>query len=127
MFKLYRHLITSSNIQRYFHRLQSTEVYSSQWVSLSLQQDLDRFIAKHPTSPSICLIGDPHLRRSNDTILNLKDDFVRSAKLRLHLALAEFRRQHGFGRGISTHQIGVNLRMIALNLDYGPFTFQRSW
>lgn len=122
MFKLYRHLFTSSNIQRYFHRLQSTEVYSSQWVSHSLQQDLDRFIAKHPTSPSICLIGDPHLRRSNDIVLNLKDDFVQAAKLRLHLALAEFRRQHGFGRGISACQIGINLRMIALNLGYGPFT-----
>ena len=122
MLQLYRRLCTSSTFQRCSQRLASTNPYSSDWVSPSLQQHLDQFVASHPKPPSICLIGDPHLRRSNEAVLNLQDGFVQAAKLRLHQALAEFRRQNGFGRGISACQIGVNLRMIALNLGYGPLT-----
>lgn len=105
-----------------FSRLQSTNAYSSEWVSPSLQTDLEKFSSLNPLPARICLIGDPHLRRSNETVLNLQDDFVRAAKFRLHLALAEFRRKNGFGRGMSACQIGVNLRMIALNLGFGPLT-----
>ncbi|CAF3840464.1 unnamed protein product [Adineta steineri] len=105
-----------------FYRSQSTNAYSSKWVSSSLQQNLDKFISSNPLPVSICLIGDPHLRRSNELVLNLRDGFVQATKFRLHRALAEFRRKNGFGRGISACQIGVNLRMIALNLGYGPLT-----
>ena len=104
------------------YRFESTNVYSSKWVLQSLQKDLDKFSSSNPPPASICLIGDPHLRRSNDLVLDLQDDFVQATKLRLHLALADFRRKNGFGRGISACQIGVNLRMIALNLGFGPLT-----
>lgn len=39
----------------------------------------------------------------------------------LLLALKQFREENGFGRAISAPQIGVNKRMIALNLGKEPF------
>lgn len=122
MLKLHRCLLSARSLPFCFDRSQSTNAYSSEWVSPSLQQDLDQFSTKNPPPASICLIGDPHLRRSNELVLDLRDGFVQASKLRLHLALANFRRSNGFGRGISACQIGVNLRMIALNLGYGPLT-----
>jgi peptide deformylase len=121
MLKLHRCLFSLRSLQQ-LYRSQSTNAYSSKWVIPSIQQDLDKFISSNPLPVSICLIGDPHLRRSNELVLNLQDGFVQATKLRLHLALAEFRRKNGFGRGISACQIGINLRMIALNLGYGPLT-----
>jgi peptide deformylase len=121
MLKLHRCLFSLRSFEQ-FYRCQSTNAYSSKWVLPSLQQDLDKFSSLNPLPISICLIGDPHLRRSNDLVLNLKDDFIQATKCRLHLALANFRRKNGFGRGISACQIGINLRMIALNLGYGPLT-----
>jgi peptide deformylase len=121
MLKLHRCLLSLRSLQQ-FSRSESTNAYSSKWVSSSLQQDIDKFSSLYPQSVSICLIGDPHLRRSNELVLNLQDGFVQATKFRLHLALAEFRRKNGFGRGISACQIGVNLRVIALNLGYGPLT-----
>ena len=119
MLKLHRCL---GSMQRVLHRFQSTNVHSSRWVVPSLEDDLEHFSASLRTPVPICLIGDPHLRRHNEWILNLQDGFIQATKLRLHHALADFRRQHGFGRGISACQIGTNLRMIALNLGYGPLT-----
>ncbi|CAF0738101.1 unnamed protein product [Rotaria sp. Silwood1] len=121
MLKLHRCLFSLRSIQQ-FCRSQSTNAYSSKWVSPLLQKDLEKFSSSNPLPISICLIGDPHLRRSNELVLNLQHDFVQAAKLRLHYALADFRRKNGFGRGISACQIGINLRMIALNLGYGSLT-----
>ena len=121
MLKLNRCLF-SRNLLQQFYRSQSTNAYESKWVLPSLQEDLNKFSSSNSLPVSICLIGDPHLRRSNELVLNLRDGFVQATKLRLHLALANFRRQNGFGRGISACQIGINLRMIALNLGYGPLT-----
>ncbi|CAF1555183.1 unnamed protein product [Rotaria magnacalcarata] len=121
MLKLHRCLFPLRSVHQ-FWRSQSTNAYSSEWVLPSLQQDLEKFSTLNPLPASICLIGDPHLRRSNELVLNLQDGFIQAAKLRLHRALADFRRKNGFGRGMSACQIGVNLRMIALNLGYGPLT-----
>lgn len=121
MLKLPRCLLAFRSLQQ-FSRLESTNAYSAKWVTPTLQQDIDKFSSTYPQKVPICFIGDSHLRRSNDLVLNFQDGFVQAAKLRLHLALAEFRRKNGFGRGISACQIGVNLRMIALNLGFGPLT-----
>jgi peptide deformylase len=121
MLKLHRCLLSLRSLQQ-FSRSESTNAYSSQWVSPSLQNEIDKFCSTYPQTVPICLIGDPHLRRSNEFVLNLQDGFIQATKLRLHLALAEFRRKNGFGRGISACQIGVNFRMIALNLGFGPLT-----
>lgn len=39
----------------------------------------------------------------------------------LQLALAEFRRKHGFGRAIAAPQLGIMKRLVALNLGATPF------
>lgn len=39
----------------------------------------------------------------------------------LHQALADFRREHGFGRAISAPQLGIAKRAIAINLGATPF------
>jgi peptide deformylase len=122
MLKFYRCLPSTCSLRRYVCRSQSTNVYTSKWVLPSLHDDLNRFNSSKPLTVSICLIGDQHLRRSNDSILNHNDDFVQATKLRLHLALKNFRQQNAYGRGLSACQIGINLRMIALNLGYGPLT-----
>ena len=121
MLKIQRILLNLRPIQQ-FSRSESTNAYSSKWISPKLQQELEQFSSLNSQTIPICLIGDQHLRRSNEFVLNLRDDFVQASKLRLHQALAEFRRRHGFGRGISACQIGINLRMIALNLGFGPLT-----
>lgn len=121
MLKSSRHVL-SRPLQAVAARSSSTNAYSSEWVHPKLQEDLKNFLATNPTAAPICLLGDQHLRRSNDLVLNLRDDFVQATKLRLHVALARFRRENGYGRGMSACQIGINLRMIALNLGHGPLT-----
>lgn len=105
-----------------FLRYKSTNVYSPKWVLSSLKHELAEFVSSKPPPVPICLIGDNRLRRSNDKILNVHDKFVNTSKIRLHYALEEFRRLHGYGRGISACQIGINLQMIAINLGYGSLT-----
>ncbi len=39
----------------------------------------------------------------------------------LFATLSEFKRQHGWGRAIAAPQVGINKRMIGLNLGEGPF------
>lgn len=62
----------------------------------------------------ILQLGDPHLRsvsapvNPNDAAEVLRD---------LDDTLAEFRRTHGFGRGISAIQIGAAVRIIFLRVD----------
>ncbi|CAF0751404.1 unnamed protein product [Adineta ricciae] len=122
MLNLRRCVYSACSLPKSLSRSESTNAYSSKWVSPNLSEELNKFTARNPLPATICLIGNPHLRRSNELVLNPDHDFVQAAKLRLHGALADFRRQNGFGRGMSACQIGVNLRMIALNLGYGPLT-----
>jgi peptide deformylase len=68
----------------------------------------------------IKLLGDPDLRRVSAAVTDFLDpQFINDAGA-LHATLIEFRRRHGFGRGISAPQIGVNQRFIALNLNNNP-------
>ncbi len=62
----------------------------------------------------ILQLGDPHLR----TISTPAEPFQAQEVLRdLEDTLAEFRRTHGFGRGISAIQIGAAVRLIFLKVD----------
>jgi peptide deformylase len=81
-------------------------------------------LAKIP-SPEITIIGNPILRATSSFVTNqlMKTDQFFQSKLSLHRALYDFRAKHGFGRGISAPQIGINQRFIALNLGYGRFLF----
>ena len=69
----------------------------------------------------VLLVGDPRLRETAAPVSQAASE-VREHTARLHATLAAFRAEHGFGRAISATQIGVALRIIALNLGEGPFT-----
>jgi peptide deformylase len=68
----------------------------------------------------IKLLGDPILRQISNPVDDFsKAEFINNACF-LHATLVEFRRKHGFGRGISAPQIGIKQRFIALNLESNP-------
>eukprot|EP01122_Echinamoeba_exundans_P007217 TRINITY_DN2163_c0_g1_i2.p1 TRINITY_DN2163_c0_g1~~TRINITY_DN2163_c0_g1_i2.p1 ORF type:complete len:203 (+),score=26.66 TRINITY_DN2163_c0_g1_i2:224-832(+) len=67
------------------------------------------------------------VKRFGDPVLRQKAAFVEdvtTAKADCDLLggqLEEFRKKHGFGRGMSAPQVGVSKRIIALNLGSGTF------
>jgi peptide deformylase len=69
----------------------------------------------------VLLLGDPRLRQPCRPVLDLGDPEFRQHGRRLTGALDRFRSQHGFGRAIAAPQIGILLRMIAMNLGRGSF------
>ena len=69
----------------------------------------------------ILLLGDPGLRVVCEPVTDFDSPDFQSSGRRLLGALEQFRREHGFGRGIAAPQIGIPSRMIALNLGAGPF------
>ncbi|MFA6956966.1 MAG: peptide deformylase [Thermoanaerobaculia bacterium] len=73
-----------------------------------------------PESP-VLLLGDPRLRLRSAEVTNFDRPDVRSACASLGTTLQAFRARHGFGRAISAPQIGIALRVIAVNLGDGPF------
>jgi peptide deformylase len=73
------------------------------------------------TETDILLLGDPRLRERSREIVDFEHPDVARACASLAATLAAFRRRHGFGRAVSAPQIGVPLRLIAVNLGDGPF------
>jgi len=69
----------------------------------------------------VLLLGDPRLRVRSVEVADFNHADVRSACASLAGTLRAFRARHGFGRAISAPQIGVALRIIAVNLGDGPF------
>ncbi len=69
----------------------------------------------------ILLLGDPRLRRISEAVTDFESPEFRGAARALVGTLECFRSEHGFGRAIAAPQIGVPLRMIAMNLGSGPF------
>lgn len=76
---------------------------------------------QEPEREKILLLGDPGLRVVCEPITDFESPDFQSSGRRLLCALEQFRREHGFGRGIAAPQIGIQRRMIALNLGAGPF------
>jgi peptide deformylase len=72
----------------------------------------------------VLLLGDPRLHRRARSIAEASADELARARAELLATLAEFRRQHGFGRAIAAPQIDWDLRLIGLNLgdSRGRFT-----
>lgn len=70
---------------------------------------------------SILLLGDPGLRVKCTPVDAFASSEFRTNGDRLIRALEQFRAEFGFGRAISAPQIGIPLRMIAMNLGEGPF------
>jgi peptide deformylase len=71
--------------------------------------------------PKIILLGDPRLRTVCEPVAEFETAEFQKSASRLIGALEQFRAEHGFGRAISAPQIGIPLRMIAMNLGKGPF------
>lgn len=69
----------------------------------------------------IVLLGDQRLRRVSEPVADFASPEFSVGAHRLAVALEQFRAEHGFGRAISAPQIGISLRMIAMNLGEGPF------
>ena len=68
----------------------------------------------------ILLEGDARLRQGAAPIESAGVESSRSFD-RCAATLSAFRKQHGFGRAISAVQIGIPLRLIAIDLGAGPF------
>ena len=68
----------------------------------------------------ILLLGNPVLRAKCEKIKNFSEPDYKNAIDDLHDTLVEFRRSHGFGRGIAAPQIGVSKRIVLINVDM-PF------
>jgi peptide deformylase len=69
---------------------------------------------------TIRLLGDPALRAVSQPVTDFEDESFAANTRILHATLDEFRRKHGFGRGVSAPQIGIPQRFIALNLEGAP-------
>ena len=70
--------------------------------------------------PSVLLLGDPLLRRVAKPVTR---DMLKNSKVfekdmqQLCSVLHAFREKHGFGRAIAAPQLGMDYRMIAINLS----------
>jgi len=71
-------------------------------------------------SAPILLLGDPRLRRTCRPVSDFADPELHSDCATLTGILADFQRRHGFGRAIAAPQIGVDLRVVAMDPAHGP-------
>ncbi|MBI2212289.1 MAG: peptide deformylase [Acidobacteria bacterium] len=69
----------------------------------------------------VLLLGDPRLRVRSSEVTDFEGAELQAACAGLAATLQAFRTQHGFGRAISAPQVGVSLRIVAVNLGDGPF------
>ncbi len=67
-------------------------------------------------------LGDPILRVPCPAVADPTAPDVQADAARLHAALAACRAALGFGRAIAAPQLGIQRRMVALNLGLGPLT-----
>ena len=74
------------------------------------------------TLPNVLPKDDARLRLIARPAANVLDPVFQQQSQLLKECLDEFRRQHGFGRGIAAPQIGISQRFIAINLGDGSFT-----
>ncbi|ELR19313.1 polypeptide deformylase [Acanthamoeba castellanii str. Neff] len=65
---------------------------------------------------SVVLLGDPRLRVVSAAVPDVAESQFVSERRTLEATLQKFRQDNGFGRAISAPQIGVNKRLIALDL-----------
>ncbi len=64
--------------------------------------------------------GDARLRQPARPVESLGGETIREVA-RCFATLAAFRRRHGFGRALAAPQLGIPLRLIAVDLGAGPF------
>ena len=94
--------------------------------SPSLQVAADGFSTFRPilvvvtVVAEILQLGDPRLRVEALPVENLGALQFRQDAARLETTLAAFRAEQGFGRAIAATQIGIERRLLALELGNGP-------
>jgi peptide deformylase len=69
----------------------------------------------------ILQLGHPGLRRPSAPVGDVRDSAFEKASRVLAGTLEAFRERFGFGRAIAAPQIGVPMRLIAVNLGKDPF------
>ncbi len=69
----------------------------------------------------VLLLGNPLLRETSSPVTEFRSQETIGQIVMLKQALDEFRKENGFGRGISAPQIGILKRIVALNLGQGSF------
>ena len=65
----------------------------------------------------ILLLGNPMLRARCETVKNFSDPELKKVIVDLFDTLTDFRRTHGFGRGIAAPQIGSAKKITVVNID----------
>ena len=65
-------------------------------------------------------LGDPRLRRVCTAVPAVLDPEILEEIRRVKGALAAFRAERGFGRGLAAPQLGIPRRIVALDLGQGP-------
>ncbi len=74
-------------------------------------------VATMENDPNILLLGNPKLRRMAAKVEDPTDKLMLTDAVALHSKLMHFRETHGFGRGMAAPQLGINKRIVALNLN----------
>lgn len=69
----------------------------------------------------ILILGNPILRVKSEEITDFQNKKIREEINDLKDTLEDFRKKNGFGRGIAAIQIGIEKRIIALNLGKEAF------
>jgi peptide deformylase len=92
-------------------------------LNLSFQRpdDPEGELVSEQGALEILLVGDPRLRQICDAVPDFEDPEFRRSGRQLIAALERFRSEYGFGRAIAAPQLGIPLRMIAMNLGEGAF------
>ena len=68
----------------------------------------------------ILIVGDPRLEKPAQEVLQPDANLLTEID-RMHGTLGRFRRSHGYGRGLAAPQVGIDKRIIVLNLGAKPF------
>lgn len=68
---------------------------------------------------SILIVGDPRLEKVAQEVARHDGNLLAEIGL-MHGTLGHFRRLHGYGRGMAAPQVGIDKRVIVLNLGAKP-------
>jgi peptide deformylase len=69
----------------------------------------------------VLILGNPLLRKTSLAVSDFRGKETLQEIEDLNDSLAGFRQKHGFGRGMAAIQVGIEKRIIALNLGKGAF------
>lgn len=77
---------------------------------------------RHHAVSDVLQLGEPTLRRPCRQVGNVNDESIRQSIARLKSTLSRIRISLGFGRAIAASQLGLEDRILVLDLGDGPLT-----